>query len=228
MDPGSEIETDVNSPGRSAALHSLLERLGVGGDGASAYEQLRLRLVTFFRLRFPVEAEALADEAIDRLGRRIEEGTPIENPASYALGIARFLVLEAGARQRKETQAARDALFELELLGPETESDPALPALRACLEAMDGESARLILEYYGADDGGSRIERRQRLAESYGLTLNALRNRALRTRLALEKCVTARFAGKTVNSVGDVPSKTHTRDMLTYSPDGNSGNDAYE
>ena len=228
MDPGSEIEADVNSPGRSAALHCLLERLGVGSDGASAYEQLRLRLVTFFRHRFPVEAEALADEAIDRLARRIEEGTAIENPASYALGIARFLVLEAGARQRKETQAARDALFELELNSSETESDPALPALRACLEAMDAESAQLILGYYGTDDGGSRIERRQRLAESFGVTLNALRNRALRTRLALEKCVSARLVGKTVNSSGDVPSKTYTRDMLTYSADDTSSKDAYE
>lgn len=228
MDPGVEIETEVNSPRRPAALHSLLERLGVGGEGASAYEQLRLRLVTFFRLRFPVEAEALADEAMDRLGRRIEEGTQIENPASYALGIARFLVLEAGARQKKEIHAAREALFELELHSPETESDPALPALRACLEAMDGDSARLILEYYGIDDGGSRIERRQRLAESFGLTLNALRNRALRTRLALEKCVSARLAGKTVNSSGDVNFKTYTKDMLTYSPDENSSKDAYE
>ena len=233
MDSGRDIETDVNSPGRSAALQSLLERLGVGKEGASAYEQLRLRLVTFFRLRFPVEAEALADEAIDRLGRRIEEGTPIDNPASYALGIARYLVLEAGARQRKETEAAREALFEHELHSPElhspeTESDPALPALRACLEAMDGDSARLILEYYGADDGGSRIERRQHLAESFGLSLNALRNRALRTRLALEKCVSARLVGKTVNSSGDVPSKTYTRGRVTYSPDEASSKDAYE
>jgi hypothetical protein len=93
---------------------------------------------------------------------------------------------------------------------------------------MDGDSARLILEYYGVDDGGSRIERRQRLAESFGLTLNALRNRALRTRLALEKCVSARLAGKTVNSSGDVNFKTYTKEMLTHSPDENSSKDAYE
>jgi DNA-directed RNA polymerase specialized sigma24 family protein len=216
MDAGSEIETDANSAGQSAPLESLLQRLAVGTDVASAYEQLRLRLVTFFRLRFPVEAEALADEAIDRLARRINDGTQIDNPAGYALGIARFLALEAAARQRKESHAAREALLDMELNTCEAEADPALPALRACLEAMDRDSARLIVEYYVADDGGSRIARRQRLAESLGLTPNALRNRALRSRLALEKCVSARLERETENLGGDTPAKTHTRDMWRY------------
>jgi DNA-directed RNA polymerase specialized sigma24 family protein len=219
MDAGSEIEADVRSPGHAAPLGALLARLAADSDAASAYEQLRLRLVTFFRLRFPVEAEALADEAIDRLARRLEDGTQVENPAGYALGIARFLVLETVARHRKEGHAAREALIELELQGTDADSDPALPALRACLAAMEGESARLIIEYYAADGGGSRIERRLRLAESMGLTLNALRNRALRARLALEKCVTARLEGETVKSDGDVPSKSHTRSMRSPSSD---------
>jgi len=214
MDAGSEIEADAKSAGRSAPLESLLQRLAVGSDVASAYERLRLRLVTFFRLRFPVEAEALADEAIDRLARRIEDGTQVDNPAAYAIGIARFLLLEASARQKKESQAAREAFYEWELQRPETESDPALPALQDCLEAMGGDSARLILEYYVADGGASRIERRQRLAENLGLTPNALRNRALRARLALEKCVGARLERETVNLRGDVPPKTDTRDMF--------------
>jgi DNA-directed RNA polymerase specialized sigma24 family protein len=228
MDVGREIESDASSARRSAPLDALLERLARGSDGASAYEQLRLRLVTFFRLRFPVEAEALADEAIDRLARRVEDGTQIEHPASYALGIARFLVMEAGARQKREIQAAQEALLELELQAPETESDPALPALRACLDALDGDSARLILEYYSADTGESRIERRQRLAESFGLTPNALRNRALRTRLALEKCVRARLEHETVNSRGDVPVKIPTRDMLRYTQTEGAHDDGHD
>jgi DNA-directed RNA polymerase specialized sigma24 family protein len=235
MGGGGEIEPDLNSRDRSAPLDTLLDRLASGSDVAPAYEQLRMRLVTFFRLRFPVEAEALADEAIDRLARRLDDGTQVDNPASYALGIARFLLLEASTRQRKEAHAAREAMLELELQAPDTESDPALPALRACLDSIDPESARLILEYYAVDDdrnehgdGESRIERRQRLAARLGMTLNALRNRALRTRLALEKCIRGRLAADSGQPDGDIPSKTNTRDMMRHPPHDRPRDDAHD
>jgi DNA-directed RNA polymerase specialized sigma24 family protein len=217
MDVGGEIESDLNSPGRSAPLKTLLERLAIDSDVARAYEQLRLRLTTYFRLRFPAEAEALADEAIDRLARRLEDGTQVDNPASYALGIARFLVMETAARQRREGHAAREAMLELELQVADVEFDPALPALRTCLGCLDPESARLILEYYAVDGGTARIERRQQIAERLGMTLNALRNRALRTRMALEKCVRARLEDESARPGSDIPSKADTRNIMRYS-----------
>jgi hypothetical protein len=75
----------------------------------------------------------------------------------------------------------------------EPEPDPILPVLQSCLEALGADSAAFILEYYGADAGVNRIERRQRLAQASGVSLNALRNRALRIRLSLEKCVSLRL-----------------------------------
>jgi DNA-directed RNA polymerase specialized sigma24 family protein len=211
-----QIESEVNATGRGGSLQNVLDRLARERDIAAAYEQLRMRLVTFFRRSCPVEAESLADEAIDRLGRRLSDGTPIDNLGGYALGIARFLVMEAGARRRKEHHAAREALLDQEAHATleQAEADPAGPALQGCLKCLDSESARLILEYYAADGGAARIERRQQLAQRLGMTLNALRNRALRTRIALEKCVRARLqAGN-----GDVPDKTHTMDIMQYHP----------
>jgi DNA-directed RNA polymerase specialized sigma24 family protein len=208
-------------------LKALLERLANDSDVAGAYEQLRLRLVTYFRLRFPVEAEALADEAIDRLARRLGDGTQIENPASYALGIARFLVMETAARQRKEGHAAREAMQEIAIQLPDAELDSALPALRTCLGCLDAESAGLILEYYAVDRGAARIERRQQIAGRLGMTLNALRNRALRTRIALEKCVRARLEAESASSVGDIPSKTDTRNIMQHSQR-DPASDAYD
>ena len=208
-------------------LNALLERLAIDSDVAGAYEQLRLRLLTYFRLRFPVEAEALADEAIDRLARRLEEGTQVENPASYALGIARFLVMETAARQRKEGHAAREAMQDLAIQMPDAEFDSALPALRACLGCLDPEAAGLILEYYAVDGGAARIERRQQIAERLGMTLNALRNRALRTRMALEKCVSARLNAESGNSGGDIPPKTDTRNIMQHSQR-NPASDAHD
>jgi DNA-directed RNA polymerase specialized sigma24 family protein len=190
---GGDIGTEEVAAARAAPLHNLLQRLAAAGDLAPAYEQLRLRLVTYFRLRFPTDAETLADEAIDRLGRRLDDGVPIANLAGYALGIARLLVLETGTRQRKERDAAREAMMQMELNLQEAEPDPAMPALRACLESIGADSAALILEYYAPDAGAARIARRQSLAERLGVSLNTLRNRALRIRIGLEKCVRARY-----------------------------------
>jgi hypothetical protein len=218
-DVGGKVESETGSPGRGAPFRTLLERLAIDDNVATAYERLRTRLVSFFRLTFPVEAEALADEAIDRLARRLQDGTPVEHLAGYALGIARLLVLETGARQRKEDQAARGAMLEAELNEQDSDADAAVPALQACLESAGPESAGFILDYYAAEGGASRIERRRQLAERAGLTLNALRNRALRMRIALEKCVMARLhAAESPNSVGDIALKTITREMVRQRP----------
>jgi DNA-directed RNA polymerase specialized sigma24 family protein len=185
----------------TAPLEVLLNRLAAAGDSAPGYERLRLRLVTFFRLYAPVEAEALADEAIDRLARRLSEGTSVQNLAAYALGIARLIVMELGTRRRKERDAARE-IHRLEDLtesgsGPEWENEPdlVLPALQSCLRALDPKSASLILEYYAEGSGAARITQRQRLAQRHGLAPNALRNRVLRLRMALEKCLRERLDG---------------------------------
>jgi len=220
-DAGAEIGADERQPARANSLDPLLERLGVTGDVAPEYERLRSRLVVYFRLRFPADAEALADEAIDRLTRRLSEGTPVQNLAAYALGIARLIVLETNARQRKERDAAREALLQAELQEPEAEPDAALAALKACLEGLGTDAASLILEYYAADQGASRIERRQRLAERAGLSLNALRNRALRIRLSLESCVQARLeAAATAHGRpgGDETVENHTRESGRQEP----------
>lgn len=196
-DAGGDMGAGEALATRAAPLGTLLARLASAGDGVPTYEHLHLRLVIYFRLRFPAEAEALADEAIDRLARRLNDGTPVQNLAAYALGIARLLVLETGARQRKERDAAREAMLEMERNRQEIEPDPALPALRNCLEAIGPESAAFILNYYSAESGANRIAKRQALAEHSGMSLNALRNRALRIRIGLDKCVRARLQVET-------------------------------
>jgi DNA-directed RNA polymerase specialized sigma24 family protein len=219
-DAGGDIGTKEALSPRAAPLDILLTRLAAGGDVAPEYERLRLRLVTYFRLRFPADAEALADEAIDRLARRLNDGTPVLNLAGYALGIARLLVLETGARRRKERDAAGEALLEIELDQQEAEPDPAMPALRACLEAIGPESAAFILDYYAADTGATRIARRQALAQRSGMSLNALRNRALRIRMGLEKCVRARLQAGMPRplSRSDETVNSDTREMMQSGP----------
>lgn len=184
------------------AFDALLVRLGRDGAApAEVYEQLRQRLIAVFRLHLPIEAETLADEALERLARRLHEGVAVEQVGAYLHGIARLVLLEARDRPQ-ERRAAADALERLPAppttMAEEDEIDiDARNALRACFAKLDPESARLILAYYD-DDGEGRIRRRQQLAGRLGVSLNALRNRALRLRQQLETCVRARLAGTPV------------------------------
>jgi len=175
------------------AFTALLARLAADGGDAAAYESLRRRLILFFRLHVPAEADDLADVVLDRLARRIHEGIDVASVPSYALGIARMVLHEARARASRRHLAETDPT----LVPDEHAADEALAlehvlaALRACLDAAGATSRRLILAYYGGD-GAVRIATRKRLADECAISLNALRNRALRLRDALEECVRKR------------------------------------
>ena len=190
MSERQDVAASVRSGGAFAAL---LARLRTDGDDAQAYEALRRRLIQYFRLHLPAEAEELADISLDRLARKIHEGTEVASVPSYTLGIARMVLHEAHAR------GARRHLAELDptLVPDAGASDDAiaaeatLAALAECLDAAGTPSRRLILAYYGFD-GAARIAARRTLAEECGISLNALRNRALRLRDALEVCVRRR------------------------------------
>jgi DNA-directed RNA polymerase specialized sigma24 family protein len=181
----------------SAAFAALLRRLRGDDDAGVAYEILRRRLIRFFRLHVPAEADELSDTTIDRLARRVDEGVQIANVPLYALGIARLVLLEARARHARQQLAEADPTA-----WPEAEDadaaethelqQRATSALSACLDRIDAAARRMILDYYAAH-GSGRIRGRQDLASELGVSLNALRNRALRLREALEICVRARL-----------------------------------
>jgi DNA-directed RNA polymerase specialized sigma24 family protein len=181
----------------SAAFAALLRRLRGDDDAGVAYERLRSRLIRYFRLHVPAEADELADVAIDRLARRVDEGVEVANVPLYALGIARLVLLEARARYARRQLAESDPTGWPDDEDPDTAESHALDeraatALVACLDEA-GEAARsMIVDYYAAD-GGERIRVRKRLADELGVSINALRNRALRLREALEACMRKRL-----------------------------------
>lgn len=193
-----------HQPAVGAAFAALLARLASEGrPPEQTYERLRKRLIVFFRLHVPPEAEALADVALDRLARKLHEGTVVESVYAFALGIARMLVREAQARLTRESRASHGSASSFESPPTPAESlevdveaatlERRVAALRVCLERLGSAASRIILTYYSAD-GAQRIAVRQRLAADLALSLNALRNRALRLRGMLERCLLERGA----------------------------------
>jgi len=172
---------------------ALLERLRCDGSDGVVYEALRRRLIQFHRIHIPAEADELADITLDRLARKIHEGTEVGSVPLYALGIARMVLHEARARVARRRAAEADPTLQPDEDDAQSASDTAtvMSALSACLDAAGAAARALILAYYGAD-GAERIATRQRLAADHGISLNALRNRALRLRDALEECVRSR------------------------------------
>src|ERR1700679_612902 len=86
------------------SIPALLAALGqTPEESGLEYERLRSKLILFFSRRMLQFPEDLADEALDRLARRIVEGAVLDSIPAFALGIGRHLALEQ-MKKRPETK----------------------------------------------------------------------------------------------------------------------------
>jgi len=168
------------SPG---AFDRLLTALHADRDSAgAAYERLRERTAGLLRWWGATDAEDLADLTLDRVARKLDEGATIAEGSfgAYVRGVARMIFYES--RRRPQIQAG-DAAY----LAPPPSSDPdLLNCLESCLHSLDPDDRSTVLRYYG---DGKLSEVRRQLAGELGLTMTALRIRAHRLRVQLERCV---------------------------------------
>ena len=169
------------------------------GAAGRRYEDLRRRLILFFRLKSPQDAHDLADEVLDRVARRLSDGVEIRSLEAYVLGVARFVLREHKGRVARAARA-HDEIAYLEQTRAPAAAAPSsgeehLTALDHCLRVLEAEDRTLILTYYG-DDGTQRMRVRGDLARTMKISLNALHNRALRLRKQLEQCVARRTQAK--------------------------------
>ena len=109
---------------------------------------------------------------------------------SYTLGIARFVLLEWQRRPATVSGADRREIADLSAppLSLEDEDEPLRACFDRCLSALPDDSRTLVLEYYVAERR-AKIDNRRRLAQTFGVSESALRNRVQRVRDRLERCV---------------------------------------
>ena len=178
----------------------LLRSFDADPDRAAArYEEMRRKLARFFEWRGCSPAEEHADEVLDRVARRLDEGLQILNIAAYCYGIARMLLHEISARLERQ----RVALGELVHAPAAGGNDAEMTCLERCLGGLDGESRALILEYYEGERRDRQAHRRV-IAERLGIAPNALSIRLHRIRRSLEGCLLGCLAGRETN--GPPPS----------------------
>ena len=171
------------------ALAKFLACLDPDSEKAGArYEAIRQTLVKFFDWRGAHFPEDYADETLNRVTRKIDEGDMIQDVATYCHGVARLVFLE----KLKSPDSRRTDFEDLPPLAaaePEVEEpDSRQECFNHCLRELPAESQQILLQYY-QDEKRNKINNRVTLAERLGVPLNALRNRVQRLRDKLEHCI---------------------------------------
>ena len=171
------------------AFDRFLGRLDSDRDRAGEkYESVRLKLLKYFQWRGSDACDIETDETINRVARRIEEGEDVYNLNAYIYGVAKLVHAESSRlRNRKQEldEASRVEAFSEE---DDSESVERQACLKRCLGYLNDEDRETITEYYQFEKG-KKIQNRKKLAERFGITLNALRIKAHRHRVNLEACV---------------------------------------
>jgi RNA polymerase sigma factor (sigma-70 family) len=167
-------------------------------SAAEKYEQLRRKLIKFFKWRGCLEFEEYADKTIDRVARKITEGAELQatSPSALFYGVA-VLMLKEHWRKTAIRQEIPANDIEISSEDPEEiraqaetfqEREKRLACLRSCLGELPAESVDLIKQYYSEGDVMDKEQRKQ-IAERLNLSATALRSRAFRVRGQLERCV---------------------------------------
>jgi DNA-directed RNA polymerase specialized sigma24 family protein len=196
-DPNAQFVSEETSRSKNKwamtpdAFEKLLNSFSPDREQAGAqYEVIRRKLVRFFEWRAVGLADEYADETINRVARRIAEGQIVDNLKGYFYGVARMVCKEALKERERDAVALEEAPTNLRLepivdLDPDTRS----LCLDRCLASLPVTNQMLIIEYY-QEERRAKIELRQQLANKLEIPLNALRIRAHRIRVGLEKCIT--------------------------------------
>jgi DNA-directed RNA polymerase specialized sigma24 family protein len=181
----------------TATLQALLLTLDTHHDkAAQEYRRLHQRLVRFFSLHPVADPYALADEALDRLARRVAaDPKDVITPSAFLLGIARHLLQEEQRRRIRESKAVQE--WASTTADSSSTDEDLLRKVEQCLGKLRKEQRELLLAYYRST-GRQKVEHHRELAAGLGVSLNALRNRLMRARKELDDCV--RRSGRDVSN----------------------------
>ncbi len=170
------------------------------GRAAEQYEKVREKLTRFFEWKGCIPGDEYADETIDRVARRIEEGIEKlpENPYLYFHGVAINVIRERWRKAERDPQplavlAASEGPtvdpFEAERRQDrEGDNERRLGCLQDCLDRLPPASRELLTVYH-LGGRGLHIDRRKDLAQSLNIPAAALRLRVYRIRRQLGKCL---------------------------------------
>jgi len=153
------------------------------------YLQLRHSLLRILEWKGSRTPEEHADEVVNRVCRKIEEGVRIDDIFKYCHAILNFVFLESLKKPGLELEQEGDDEHSFsQIAAPEPEEEDArMVCLESCLSKLPAESRDLIVGYYEGDQR-AKIENRKRLAAELKISAHNLEVRASRIREKLQDC----------------------------------------
>lgn len=147
------------------------------------YESIRWRLIAILASRGCHIPEELADDAIDRVARRVKdiEAAYTGDKTIYFLGVMNNVHHEF-LRRPATPRLVLASNDEVEV------KEQTHVCLDRCLTKLTPHAREIIEQYYAADKR-AKITLRKRIALKFGLSSSNLRLRALRIRAKLQTCI---------------------------------------
>ena len=143
---------------------------------------MRRRLLVYFHGRGCLESDRCADDTLDRVAIRLEEGERVLCLRRYTYGVARRVASEEFRRQGRSLEA----LAQLPPAGNQPSAlEERLAWLDAQLQGLPPQTAAVLLAYHRSNEHVGNDGRR-RLADELGISYGALRTRIHRVRARLE------------------------------------------
>jgi RNA polymerase sigma factor (sigma-70 family) len=162
-------------------------------SAAQRYEEIRAALIAYFRKERWLGAEDMADIVINRVIRRGQAlfDSYVGDQKHYFKSSAKNLHLDYLRRYppqpniQPNEQADRRGAFDEE----KEMEERRYACLEDCVQRLTEENRKLAIAYHEKEKG-AKIEHHKELAESFGITINALRLRMFRIHAMLRDCVT--------------------------------------
>ena len=111
--------------------------------------------------------------------------TYLGDPAPYFVAVAHNLYLEYVSKRSRRSEMP-DELPQPPAPDPDEEQE--YECLDLCMQRLTPANRSLMLEYY-RETRQAKIDNRKRLAEELGIGVNAVRIRAHRIRVDLQRCI---------------------------------------
>src|ERR1041385_785202 len=124
--------------------------IALGGDrdsGGEKYLEIRTNLTRFFEWRGCSFPEDHADETFNRMAKKLDEGEQILNPAGYAMGVARLLLLEVMKSRQREQSALNEIGAAGEAYVADDDGEDRLQCPRDCFQKLSPHTPRLVFPY---------------------------------------------------------------------------------
>jgi len=154
-------------------------------EAADKFQHIHSRLVRIFISRGCVDAEALADEVINRVAVRIEKvKRDYPDPLRCCIGFVGNVHREYLRAERK-----KENLICPPSPRPVIELEREDTCLTECLDKLSTSDRELFERYFNGEKGAVKISERKKLAAERNLTATALRIQAFKLRKKMLLCL---------------------------------------